>query len=346
MQVSVVIATLDRPAILTDCLRGVLAELGPGDEIIVVAQGTGLQRQATIAAAAAASGATSDPPDTSGSPAGENGRAGREMRAGVPLLVVVEEPEPNLPAARNLGLRRASSPVVIFLDDDAVPLPGWTAALVGPFEAGADLVAGRLVEEPDLTTNAPRLTGARLTCTGHTRRNYNTPASGSSGLAPGGNMAVRRVLALSAGGFDDSFGRGAAVYEDTEFAERIRRRGGRVVYAGAAAVEHRAVRSGGCWSVAEGERDIDRARNMSALFQRHRSGSWPIMAGAYIGAAKWKVARRRLRWRTLLAIVGALAEGRRIGRRRLSPLTPAPRLGREISAPEAPGTGDASSRAR
>ncbi|GEM_PF-611222 len=309
MHASVVIPTVDRPRTLRDCLAGVLAQLEAGDEVIVVAQGTGQQRFTTAEAVK--------------SSAAERVLAGKSVEPeGTPLIRVVDQPDPNLPAARNRGLREASAPVVVFLDDDAVPLPGWIAELLRPFdEQGADLVAGRLIEEPDLTTNSRRRPGAWLTVTGHTRRNYNCPVAGPSGLAPGGNMAVRREAALAAGGFDEELGTGTAVYEDTEFAERLRTGGATVWYAGTAAVEHRAVRRGGCWEVAEGEREIDRARNMSLIFSRHRPLGWPIMALAYIGAAKWKWLRGRLRWRDLTAIARALMTGRRAGRRQPVPLT-------------------------
>ena len=49
MPVTVIIPTVDRPEILRDCLQGVLLQLGPDDEVIVVAQGTLQQRQATAA---------------------------------------------------------------------------------------------------------------------------------------------------------------------------------------------------------------------------------------------------------------------------------------------------------
>jgi GT2 family glycosyltransferase len=314
MQVTVIIPTVDRPEILRDCLQGALSQLRAGDEVIVVAQGTSSQRQATAAMVAAV---------------GSGPGAVEEANGEGPVVRVAEEPEPNLPAARNRGLREASTQVAVFLDDDAVPLPGWLDGLLRAFGEGADLIAGRLVEEPDLTTNSHRRPGAWLTCTGHTRRNYNTSEPGVSGLAPGGNMAVRRELALAAGGFDEALGSGSAVYEDTEFAERLRHRGAAVRYVPEAAVEHRAVRTGGCWQVPGGGREIDRARNMSTLFRRHRLLSWPIMAGAYIGAAKWKLLRGHLEWRTLTGILRALGEGWRAGRRQPVPLVPVPRPGEQ-----------------
>ncbi len=42
--------------------------------------------------------------------------------------------EPGLSGARNTAVERATGEVLVFLDDDAVPEPGWLSALIGAFD--------------------------------------------------------------------------------------------------------------------------------------------------------------------------------------------------------------------
>lgn len=59
----------------------------------------------------------------------------------VPGLVVVEESELGLCAARNRALSLARAPIVAFLDDDAIASAGWLAQIVSAFERHDDTVA-------------------------------------------------------------------------------------------------------------------------------------------------------------------------------------------------------------
>jgi GT2 family glycosyltransferase len=173
----------------------------------------------------------------------------------------------------------------------------------------AEVTAGRLWEDPDRTTNSPGTVGGTLTWTGHTRRNYRTDRAGPTGLAPSGNMALARELALAAGGFDEGFG-GAEIYEDVEFSLRLSRRGARIRYVPQAGVDHLAVRTGPWWAV-DASREVDRARHMSLIFRRHRPFLWPLMAAAYLAAALLKTVRGRLPVGALPRIAAGLLKGLR-----------------------------------
>src|ERR1700735_2469373 len=51
-----------------------------------------------------------------------------------PRVTVLETDGPaGLSGARNTGLRAATQPITVFLDDDAEARPGWIAALVAPY---------------------------------------------------------------------------------------------------------------------------------------------------------------------------------------------------------------------
>ena len=97
MRVSVVIVSRHRPALLRRCLLGLTQQDLPGFEVVVVADPAG------IAAA-----------------------------QGFAAKTVVYD-EPNISAARNLGIAQAAGGIVAFIDDDAVPEPTWLSRLSAPF---------------------------------------------------------------------------------------------------------------------------------------------------------------------------------------------------------------------
>ncbi len=101
MTVSAVLPTKDRPALLTETVRALLAQTVVPDEMIVVDQSaTDEGRRAVTALVAAAPAATR------------------------PALVYVWDRAINgAAAARNAGLDRARGEIVVFCDDDVVPEP-------------------------------------------------------------------------------------------------------------------------------------------------------------------------------------------------------------------------------
>lgn len=108
-------------------------------------------------------------------------------------VLLVDDPDLGVCAARNVGLERAVGDVVAFTDDDCRPPPDWLAAIDRAFERRPDLV---LLEGP---------VEGGITYEG--RRKY-----------PTCNLAVDRATALEAGGFDDRF---EYWREDTEFGWRL-----------------------------------------------------------------------------------------------------------------------------
>ena len=48
-------------------------------------------------------------------------------------LTILPQDRPNISAARNAGIAAAAAEIVAFIDDDAVPEPGWAAALLAAF---------------------------------------------------------------------------------------------------------------------------------------------------------------------------------------------------------------------
>ena len=149
---------------------------------------------------------------------------------------------PGLSGARNAGLRSASQPITVFLDDDAEARPGWLAALTEPYSS-PDVVATGGGVHPLWPGLRPRwLPPAFDWVVGCSY--VGLPENTGVVRNPiGANMSMRTRLALDAGGFDIGLGRVGTRplgCEETELAIRLTasRPGSVVMYVPDAAVDH------------------------------------------------------------------------------------------------------------
>ncbi len=177
--VSVVVVSRGRPTALLTCMTGLSQLDYPAFEIVVVA-------------------------DPAGSAAIEESELAGRIKS-------QEYDEPNISAARNLGIALAAGEIIAFIDDDAVPEPTWLTHLVQPFENASVVAAGgfvrgrngisfqstaRMVDhrgrhEPiDLPVGPPRAITAK-------------PGLGVK--TEGTNCAFRRATLAELGGFDSAF---------------------------------------------------------------------------------------------------------------------------------------------
>lgn len=129
--------------------------------------------------------------------------------------------------ARNAGWRAARGEIVAFTDDDCLPDVGWAVALAAAVDGGAELVQGRTVPRADQldrrgpwsrTIHVEEEVGHYQTC----------------------NMAYRRGLLASLGGFDEAYQRAG---EDTDLAWRAIEAGAAHTFAADAVVAHAVSRS-------------------------------------------------------------------------------------------------------
>lgn len=145
-----------------------------------------------------------------------------------------------------IGAAVARSPArnVVFLNNDAIPEPGWLAALVQAIDSAPDdvvSVGGKIVS---LDGKRIDFIGGSMTFDGHAFQNgfrFATgtrpePGSGDELLfACGGNMISRRESYLSLGGFDDDY---FAYLEDVDFGWRTWIAGHRVLFEPRGLVRH------------------------------------------------------------------------------------------------------------
>lgn len=149
-------------------------------------------------------------------------------------------------AAINRAFEQSSASYLITLNDDAVPDPGWLAALVAAAEA--DPKIGMCASQVRLGPDALDSAGMLIYGDGSSKqRGHGQPVSRLGNveevLMPSASAALyRRVMLEQIGGFDEDF---FLYCEDTDLGLRARRAGWRCVYVPDAIVEHRYSHSAG-----------------------------------------------------------------------------------------------------
>jgi GT2 family glycosyltransferase len=155
----------------------------------------------------------------------------------------VRLPHPSVPHAMNEALRLATSPIVLFLDDDIIPCVDLVAAHDSAHVNEVWAVVGQILQPGE----APHHHEEGRLHRGATRDlefpfNHDTPCLVENVMA--GNLSVDRARALELGGFDEKFV-GAAYRFETDFARRIIRAGGRIQFEPRARLDHLKVPTGG-----------------------------------------------------------------------------------------------------
>ncbi len=183
-------------------------------------------------------------------------RPGRWSRAGClpdsPRVQIVEERFPGISAARNAGLAAATTPIVLFLDDDVIPGPDWAGWLVAALHTTPDTVcATGLILPLEIRTRGQRLLEEwggyakglhrqvhRHPCPEppHPLYPYLPGIYGS-----GANVGFWAERLRSLGGYDETLGAGTPTFggEDLAMQMDVVLRGHDLVYEPAAVIWHR-----------------------------------------------------------------------------------------------------------
>ncbi len=138
----------------------------------------------------------------------------------------------NPPAARNLGIRCSAAPLLIFLDSDCIPQPGWLRAHLAAHAEGHAVTGGGVLPSGENYWSLAYNLGMfheYLTTKPDNRRD------GRRDILPTLNLSVERQVIERAGLFDESLPRA----EDLEWSARARAAGFPLHFCAAAAVEHR-----------------------------------------------------------------------------------------------------------
>jgi glycosyltransferase involved in cell wall biosynthesis len=152
--------------------------------------------------------------------------------AGARVLELGARPGGGNPAiARNRGALAATGHVLVFLDADCLPAPGWLARLLAAHDAGATVVGGAL----DLPDGLSPMARCDYYCGWyhvHSRR----PA-GEVPNHPPGNLSVRRESFAATSGFTEQQPV-AYAHEELAWQAEVRRGGGRIMFEPGAIVFH------------------------------------------------------------------------------------------------------------
>ena len=139
--------------------------------------------------------------------------------------------------ARNAGLEAARAPLVAYLDDDAVAPPRWLAELLAVFRGRRPVpscVGGKILPLWE-SAPPPWFPERYLPSLSMLDLGDETCQLADDAFIVGANMAFVKADLLAAGGFNDEI----SLYADEVCVQdRIRRKGGTVVYAPRAWVHH------------------------------------------------------------------------------------------------------------
>lgn len=162
-----------------------------------------------------------------------------------PKVQWLRAPAVGLSHARNLAISACATPLIAFVDDDAVAAVNWLATLVSAFdELGERVVAAGGRVEPLWLAPRPSwlpdelLAHLSLIDWGNKRRLLN-----SREWIAGTNMAFRVADLKRIGGFSSKFGRSGGdevllSNDENDVVARLRREGGDIAYVPEAIVQH------------------------------------------------------------------------------------------------------------
>lgn len=183
------------------------------------------------------------------------------------------------------ALAGSSSRLVVFLNNDALPEPGWLAALVTAIDrspADVSSVGGKMVDPDGALID---FIGGMMTFDGHAFQEgfryplgeRKEPADGAELLfACGGNMISRRDALNALGGFDDDY---FAYLEDVDFGWRSWIAGYRVLFCPDAVVRHESSSTSN--RLGDFERGVLFERNaLQTVIKNYGEDTWREAAGA------------------------------------------------------------------
>jgi GT2 family glycosyltransferase len=285
LSLAVVLCTRNRGQVLLDALGDVLAQAPKTAEVLVVEQS---DHDVYTSVASAVEDASD------------------------PRLELIRAKPLGLPHARNVGIRRTTADVLLFLDDDVRLAPGCLEAHLDAYRReGAGGVVGRIDEEIPMT-NHPKLAN-RIGPGGRVLTNLESNVRGEVETLKGANMSFRRKALDVVGVFDENY-RGTFLLEDADMSTRVRESGWELWFEPAARLRHLSTPSGGVRQRSALQTARWRFHNTGYFMRKHRGRrSWPQLNATFMAIAL----KRATQWsdpEVVPVLMGALRDGWKLGR--------------------------------
>ncbi len=142
------------------------------------------------------------------------------------VTVLANTSDQGVSGARNTGVAHTTTPIAVLLDDDAVALPGWLAAMVAPFEDPAVAGVGGAISPRWAVGRPAWFPDQFLWAVSATDPALAEPTEVRNVWAA--SLAVRREVFDAVGGFRANFGKVGHRYrpEDTDLCIRMARQSG------------------------------------------------------------------------------------------------------------------------
>jgi GT2 family glycosyltransferase len=206
---AVVVCTRNRSSSLARTLDAVLDQAPPGFPVVVVDQSD--ERDAAL-----------------------ESRGERQ-----PRVRVIRDEGRGLSRARNVAWRATSEEWLVFVDDDCIVGPGWSAALAKELRAHpeAEMVTGHVGPRGGLAGDELHVTVFPVSSAGWRRGRWPLPGALGFGVC----FAVQRRAIERLGGWDERLGPGVPDFpaaDDMDFNYRLLRAGGAAWLTPAARAEH------------------------------------------------------------------------------------------------------------
>ncbi len=151
----------------------------------------------------------------------------------------IEAGKQGLSEARNLAIAQCQTDVLLYLDVDAVAAPDWASQLRRSLtESGAVVTGGRIV--PRWHRRPLLASRSRLVCEQYSLLDLGPDVHEASRVV-GANFGINRARIGEDAFFDESLGRRDGLLlggEESDLCRRVASRGLKILYNGAAVVEH------------------------------------------------------------------------------------------------------------